>query len=121
MAPRYRKTADRCLFTLPRIRAYFPFFPVSSSAKPQLPARNEKAPLKGDLRKAYKIPRGFRGIHAILTPYSRPPLPVSCFSNRRFLKIFVRLQFVVVFPEKTTRQDKAKNIYFISAHPPQKE
>jgi hypothetical protein len=62
----------------PQMRALFPLFCGSSSDKPQLRARNEKAPFKGDLRKAYEIPRGFprysRHTHAVFTP-SPPPCP----------------------------------------------
>ena len=66
----------------PRMMPQFPLFRVSTTDKPKLRALNEKAPRKGDLRKACEIPRGFRGIHAVFTRYSRPPLPIPCFLNR---------------------------------------
>lgn len=65
-------------FNQGQLKAHFPFFPISSSDKPQLRALNEKSPRKDDLRKAYEIPRGFprysRHTHAVLTP-SPPPFP----------------------------------------------
>ena len=77
MAPRYRKTADRCLFILPRIIALFPLFRVSSSDITQLRALNEKAPGKGgppkNLRNPKRFPRYSRRTHAVFTP--SPPDP----------------------------------------------
>ena len=62
----------------------FPLFRIRTSDKAQLRALNQKAPQKGDLRKASEIPRGFprysRDTHAVLP---RSPQKITKNSSKK--------------------------------------